>query len=47
MYYAVGKPSHDAEEGTGVCGQNIAQVGTVEDVFKSGQDSDPDGWAPA
>ena len=27
-------------------GENVAKVGAIEDIFKGGEDSDPDGHAP-
>ncbi len=38
---AVRKPCHDVEEGVLMSGENVADVGTIEDVFQSGQDTDP------
>ncbi len=26
--------------------ENVAEVGAIEDVFKSGEDADPDWWSP-
>ena len=46
MYYTVRKPSHYAEEGAGVGGEDVGEIGAVEDVFESGKDADPDWRAP-
>jgi hypothetical protein len=29
-----------------VCGENVAKVSAVEDVFEGGKNADPDGWTP-
>ena len=46
MYDAIGEPCHDAEEGTGMCGEDVAEIGTVEDILQSRKNTDPDGWSP-
>ena len=40
---AVGQPSQNVEECALVCGENVAQVGAVEDVLKCRENSHPDG----
>ena len=47
MDYAVRQPGHDTEEGAGVGGENVTQVGPVKYVFESREDSDPYWGAPA
>lgn len=45
MYDSIGQPGEDVKDCVLVCGQNVAQVGAVEDVLESGEDADPDGRA--
>jgi hypothetical protein len=42
---SVGDDSEEVEEGVLVRGEDVAQVGTVEDVLEGGQDTDPDSGA--
>lgn len=46
MYYAVGQPCHDAEKGACMGGEDVAKIGTVEDVLKGREDPDPYGRPP-
>lgn len=39
---AVGNPGEEIEDGVFVGGQDVAQVGAVEDILQGGQDADPD-----
>ena len=41
MNDAIRKPCHNTEKGTLMGGQNIAEIGTVKDVFEGREDSDP------
>ena len=45
MYDSIGQPGEDIKDCMLVCGQNVAQVGAVEDILESGEDADPDGRA--
>ena len=47
MYYAIRQPCHDAEEGARVCGEDVAQVGTVEYVLERWENADPYWRAPS
>lgn len=41
MYNAVREPTHDVEEPVCVGREDVAQIGTVENVFQRRQYSDP------
>ncbi len=43
---AIRKPCQQVQRSTLVCGEDVAQVGTVEDVFKRGEDFNPDRRSP-
>ena len=42
---AIGKPRQDVEDRVFVCGQDVAEIGAVEDVFEGREDADPDWWS--
>lgn len=42
MNDSIGKPRQDIEDGVFMGGENVGQVGAVEDVLEGGQDADPD-----
>jgi len=45
VYDSVRQPGKDVENGVLVSGQDVAQVGAVEDVLEGGEDADPDSRA--
>ena len=47
MYDTIRQPCHDAEECTGVCGENVAKVGAVENILKGWENTDPYWRSPA
>lgn len=44
MADSVGEPGEQVEDGVGVRGQNVGQVGAVEDVLEGRKDLDPNVW---
>jgi hypothetical protein len=43
VYNSVRYPRQNVENSVFVCGQDVTQIRTVEDVLEGGQDADPDG----
>lgn len=46
MTNSIGKPSEEVEKGVLMRRKDIAEVGTIKDIFQCGQDADPDWWPP-
>lgn len=42
MADAVGEPGKQVEDGVSVGGEDVGQVGAIQDVLEGGQDLDPD-----
>ncbi|KFY70695.1 hypothetical protein V499_08994, partial [Pseudogymnoascus sp. VKM F-103] len=45
VHDAVGEPGEDVEDDVLVCGEDVGEIGAVEDVFEGGEDAHPDAGA--
>jgi hypothetical protein len=43
---SVWEPSEQVEECVGMCGKNVTEVGAIDDVLQSWQDTNPNWWSP-
>jgi len=46
MAETIRKPCYEIKGDTLMCGEDVAQIGAVKNVFESWEDLDPNGWTP-